>query len=182
MGRIGRNAGDVSLRPLVSLPMGASDDLRTLQALLEEGSVQRAYRGLLACMDDLRARFQGKMGADAVGGVYQGRMDFTFFALFAPGLKERGLKILILFNYEAFRFEAWLAGRNRKIQREHWGLIRHGEWPGYRLRKPGPGIDSIIERDLAPGEALARPKALTTKIEKGVAAMIGDVESFLAGN
>ena len=33
----------------------------------------------------------------------------TYFALFPASLKCRGLKVTIVFNYEAFRFEAWLA-------------------------------------------------------------------------
>jgi len=34
------------------------------------------------------------------------------------GWKSIARKVAIVFNYEAFRFEAWLAARNLKVQRQ----------------------------------------------------------------
>ena len=158
------------------------EDLQAFREAIEKGSIPRAYRELLSYMTSLRSHFQRKLGDDAVSGIYQGRMDFTFFALFPSTLRERGLKVPILFHYDVFRFEVWLAARNRKIQREHWERVKDGKWPGCRLVAPGPGVDSILERDLAPGSSLANPQALTTKIEKGVTAFVGSIDRFLGGN
>ena len=55
----------------------------------------------------------------------------------------------IVFNYEAFRFEAWLAGGNRKVQQQYWELVRNSQWPAYRVVTPAKGVDSIIECNLA---------------------------------
>jgi len=71
-------------------------------------------------MMGLRTHFASKYGDPAVSGLYKGYMDMTYFALFPPSLKRLDLKIAIVFNYEAFRFEAWLAARNRKVQRQYW--------------------------------------------------------------
>jgi hypothetical protein len=103
----------------------------------------------------------------------------TYFALFPPSLKERGLKIAIVFNYDAFRFEAWLAGSNRKVQREYWELFRDSQWPEYRVVTPAAGVDSIIECDLAEDLDLSDPDALTARIESATTAFIGDIERFL---
>jgi hypothetical protein len=42
----------------------------------------------------------------------------TYFAVVPPSLKRRARKIAIVFNYEAFRFEAWLSATNRQLQRK----------------------------------------------------------------
>ena len=61
----------------------------------------------------------------------------------------RSLKIAIVFNYEAFRFEAWLSAANRQVQRKYWELFRNSQWADYRVVKPATGVDSILECDLA---------------------------------
>ena len=38
----------------------------------------------------------------------------TYFALFPDALKKHNLKLATVFNYQTFRFEVWLAARNRQ--------------------------------------------------------------------
>src|SRR5512144_929526 len=95
-------------------------DTDAFQRELKKGAVQRAYKALLSYMLGLRTHFTKSHADFIVSGLYQGYMDMTYFALFPPSLKERGLKIAIVFNYDAFRFEAWLAAANRKLQRQCW--------------------------------------------------------------
>jgi len=84
---------------------------------LERGIIQIAYRGLMEYMGDLRATFQTKYPEFSVpGNIYYGYMDMTYFSIVPPVLKERGLKIAVVFLHEAFRFEVWLSGYNRQIQ------------------------------------------------------------------
>src|SRR5512138_753389 len=92
------------------------EDVEELQKQLKKGKIQKAYRALLSYMMGLRTHFANKYGESSVSGLYQGYMDMTYFALFPSSLKSLDLKIAIVFNYDAFRFEAWLAARNRKVQ------------------------------------------------------------------
>ena len=147
---------------------------------LAEGSIQKAYRALLSYMMGLRRHFKNSNAGFAVSGLYQGYMDMTYFALFPPLLKHHDLKIAIVFNYDAFRFEAWLAGRNRKVQRQYWELFRDSQWPEYRVVTPATGVDSIVECDLATDFDLGDPDALTAIIEAGTVAFIDDIERFLS--
>ena len=156
------------------------EDMAELRRELGKGSIQRAYRALLSYILDLRTHFKNRYPDFAVSGLYQGYMDMTYFALFPPSLKHRELKIAIVFNYGAFRFEAWLAGSNRKVQRQYWELFRDSQWPAYRVVAPGRGIDSIVECDLAEDFDLSDPDALTASIETATAAFIDDVERFLS--
>ncbi len=153
--------------------------MKELRRQLRKGSIQNAYRALLAYMMGLRTHFANKHGGPVVSALYQGYMDMTYFALFPPALKRRGLKVAIVFNYHAFAFEAWLAARNRKLQRQYWDLFRNSPWPSYRVVAPAQGVDSIIECDLARDPDLADPAALTSKIENATSAFIADIVKFL---
>ncbi len=154
-------------------------DMKAFKEQLEDGSLQRAYGALLAYMMGLRSHFKNSSVGFPVSGLYQGYMDMTYFALFPPALKERKLKIAIVFNYDAFRFEAWLSGGNRKVQQQYWELFKDGQWPPYRVVAQAKGIDSILECDLATEFDLDAPDALTASIEKATLAFIDDVERFL---
>jgi hypothetical protein len=154
-------------------------DMEELQRQLSGGSIQRSYRALLSYMMGLRSHFKNKYPESSVSNLYQGYMDMTYFAIFTPALKQRDLKIAIVFNYENFRFEAWLAGRNRKVNRQYWELLKTQKLSGYRVVAPGKGVDSIIECDLAQGVDILDMDALTETIEKGTDTFITDIEALL---
>ena len=156
------------------------EDMAELRRQLGKGSIQKAYRALISYMMGLRTHFVNKYGEPAVSGLYQGYMDMTYFALFPPSLKHRDLKVAIVFNYDVFGFEAWLAARNRKVQRQYWELFRDSQWPEYRVVTPAKGIDSILECDLATDFDLDDPDALTASIEKATVAFIDNIEGFLS--
>jgi hypothetical protein len=151
-----------------------------LRRQLAKGSIQKAYRALFSYITELRTHFVNKYGDSAVSGLYQGYMDMTYFALFPPFLKRLDLKVAIVFNYDEFRFEAWLAARNRKVQRQYWELFKDSHWAEYRVVAPAGGIDSIIECDLAIDSDLSQPDALTSRIENRTSAFINDIERLLS--
>lgn len=156
------------------------EDMEEFREQLRKGSIQKAYRTLLTYMLGLRAFFKNRYPDADVSGLYQGYMDMTYFALLPPSLKQRNLKIAIVFNYEAFRLEAWLVGRNRQVQRQYWELFRDSQWPEYRVVMPAKGIDSIVECDLARDFDLSASDALTSSIEKTTVAFIDDIERYLS--
>ena len=156
------------------------EDMEELRRQLGKGSIQRAYRALLSYMMGLRTRFENNYGDAPVSGLYQGYMDMTYFALFPPLLKRRDLKVAIVFNYDAFKFEAWLTARNRRVQRQHWELFRDSQWNEYRVITPTSGVDAIVECDLASDFDLSDPDTLTSRIETAVVAFVSDIEAFLS--
>jgi hypothetical protein len=147
---------------------------------LRTGAVQRAYKTLLGTVMDLRVHFQNRYPSYSISGLYQGYMDMTYFAIVPPSLKHRNLKIAIVFNYEAFRFEAWLSGTNRQVQRKYWELFRDSGWTEYRVVTPAKGVDSIIECNLAENIDFGDLDCLTADIEENTVKFINNVEKFFS--
>ena len=147
---------------------------------LAKGAIQQAYRGLMDYFWRLKSFFENNYPDYASGGIYYGFMDMTYIPLFPKTLKQRKLKIAIVFVHESFRFEVWLAGVNKKVQAKYWKLIKDSNWNKYRLPPTTKGADSIVEHVLAENPDFSNLDDLTREIEKCTLRFIKDVEDFLA--
>ena len=132
---------------------------------------------------DLRVYFRNKYpDYSTSGSIYYGYMDMTYFPLFPKSLKYKKLKIAIVFNYDAFQFEVWLAASNKQIQTKYWKLFRESNWNKYHIPSNIKGIDSIIEYVLVDSPDFSDLDALTEQIEKGTLKFTRDIENFLSKN
>jgi len=106
-------------------------------------------------------------------------MDMTYFSFTPKSLKTKKLKVAIVFLHEAFHFEIWLVGYNKKIQKKHWTLFIESNWKKYRIPSSIKGIDAIIEYTLTDDLDFNKLDELTKQIERGTLSFIRDVENFL---
>lgn len=151
-----------------------------LKNQLEKGIIQKACQGLMEYFMELRTHFQKKYPDHFVSSsLYYGYMDMTYFAFIPPSLKERKLKPAIVFVYETFRFEVWLAAANKQVQSKYWELIKENGWDKYRLVPTIKGYDAIIEDVLVENPDFGDLDALTEQIERGTLNFIENVEKFL---
>ena len=147
---------------------------------LEKGAIKKAYKGLMEYIMDLRTHFKNKYPDYFVSGsIYYGYMDMTYFSFFPESLKQRKLKIAIVFIHDTIRFEAWLAGYNKEVQSKYWKLIKESDWNKYHVVSTTKGVDSIIEHTLVDNPDFSDLGALTKQIESATLKFIEDVESFL---
>ena len=145
-----------------------------------KGSIQKAYKGLMDYMMDLRAYFNNKYPEHFVpGNIYFGYMDMTYFSFTSKALKDRNLKVAIVFVHETFRFEAWLAAVNKKVQEKYWKTIKESGWNKYPLVPDVKGNDAILEHVLVREPDFDDLDGLTSQIEQQALKFIEDVESFL---
>ena len=148
---------------------------------LQKGMIVQAYKGLMEYIMDLRTQFKNKYPDYVVSGsIYYGYMDMTYFSFFPQSLKDRNLKIAIVFLHQAFRFEVWLAGFNKQVQTKYWKLIIESGWDQYRLVPTTQGADSILEHIVADKPNFRDLDGLTAQIETATLKFIEDVEGFLA--
>ena len=148
---------------------------------LEKGAIQKAYLGLMQYMMSLKNHFSNKHPDYSVSGsIYYGYMDMTYFSVVPGSLKERDLKIAIVFVYDTFTFEVWLSGRNQKVMAKYWKLFTDSGWDRYKIATQGKWADSVLEHVLVENPDFSDLAALTRQIERGTLKFIKDVESFLA--
>ena len=150
---------------------------------IEKGSIQKAYQGLMEFFMGLRTHFKNKYPDYSVSGsIYYGYMDMSYFSIFPKTLKDRKLKIAIVFLHEAFRFEVWLSGKNKQVLTKYWKLIQESGWEKYKIMSPGKGVDSIVEYILVDNPDFSDLDALTKQIERGTMEFIQEVGDFLASH
>ena len=147
---------------------------------LEMGDIKEAYQGLMQYLLDLRIYFKNTYPDYYVSSLYQGFMDMTFFSIYSPSLKNRKLKIAILFLHETFRFEVWLVGFNKQIQSKYWKKIKETNWNQYHVVPTTKGVDAIVEHILVDNPDFSDVDTLSKQIERGTLTFIKDVESFLS--
>ncbi|KYK22518.1 hypothetical protein AYK21_03770 [Thermoplasmatales archaeon SG8-52-2] len=150
---------------------------------MKKGVISEAYRGLMDYIMDLRTYLKKKYPNYIVSGsIYYGYMDMTYFSFFPESLKLRKLKTGIIFIHETCKFEVWLFGYNKKVQKKYWELIKKSNWNKYHIPLSINSIDSIIENTLVENPDFSDLNVLTKKIENGTLNFIKDVENFLVNH
>jgi hypothetical protein len=150
---------------------------------MRKGDIAEAYKGLMDYIMNLRRHFQNKYPDYFVSGsIYYGYMDMTYFSFFPKSLKNRKLKIGIVFIHDTCRFEVWLFGYNKQVQAKYWKLFKENDWNTYRIPSTIKGMDSIIEYIVVDNPDFSDLDTLTKQIEKGTLKFIKDVENFLSNH
>lgn len=146
---------------------------------LSKGEIQKAYKGIMTFMSGLRKYLEGRYPDCTASALYYGSMDMTYFAFTPLALKNKKLKIAIVYLHEVGRFEAWLGGVNRKIQADYIELMRCKYLGDYKLSQVLPGVDSIIESILADKPDFDHPEELKKQIEKRTMEFVKDIISLM---
>lgn len=112
---------------------------------LQQGEIQIAYKGILEFLGKLRAEFIKKYPHYDVSSIYQGYMDMSYFSLSTKSLKDKGLKIAIVYLHEKGAFEAWLSARNRDIAKGYTSILNSNIAGDVNLFHDNSNTDAIIE-------------------------------------
>nr|WP_319214677.1 hypothetical protein [uncultured Trichococcus sp.] len=153
--------------------------IKEYAAQLSKGRIQKAYKGILTFMSELRSYLERRYPDYTVGSLYFGYMDMTYFAFTPADLKNKKLKIAVVYLHEKGVFEVWLAGNNRKIQAEYIASMSSENIGKYKLSQVIPGVDSIIESILVEKPDFDHPDELKKQIEKKTMAFVKDILSIL---
>ena len=154
--------------------------IRHYKDQLQLGHIQKAYRGILKFMNDLRNHLKMAYPDHFISGsIYAGLMDVSYCTFTSPDLKKRDLKMVILFNHRSISFEAWLCGRNKGFQEKYWNLIRSKSWTKYQVPDDITGINAIIKLKLEEQPDFDYPVRLKQKLEKLTLDFSKDIENWL---
>lgn len=144
---------------------------------LKLGHIQKAYRGIMEMMSQLKIAWDNQYPETPSGSLYAGYMDMTFISVKPTVLSDMDVRVSIVYLHESHTFEAWLVARNRKIQSQIHDQLKTKDLGPYILSELGPGIDSIIamtciaDPDFDDTEELI--KGIIEKTQEFIADMVG---------
>ena len=157
-----------------------NDYVEEYKKQLEKGDIQKAYRSIMDFMMNLRTYFEKKYSEYYVSGsIYYGYMDMTYFSFTPEALKEKKLKIAIVFIHESVSFEVWLSGYNKSIQEKYWKYFKEKKMKKYHVPEDIKGKDCIVEYKIKEKADFNDLNKLTSKIEKEALSFVKDMIAFL---
>lgn len=156
-----------------------NDSVREYKIQLSKGQIQKAYKGIMNFMADLKAYLEGEHTDFTAGSLYFGYMDMTYFAFTPSTLKNKKLKVAIVFLHEECKFELWLAGNNRQLQADYIALLSHKDLGGFSLSQIHPGVDSILTSSMIPLPDFDHPDKLKKQIEVTTLKFANDIIALL---
>lgn len=105
--------------------------------LMKTTSIQAAYQQILDLLKYIFTTLQKEMkDYDFHPRIVENKMDFSYFQITNQKLKDKGLKIQIVFIHLTCRFEIWMSGYNRKIQSKYDNLISLNRCPFITCEDP----------------------------------------------
>ena len=142
------------------------DVMKEYQKQLQKGWIQKAYGEIMGFMNGLRTHLKRTYPEDQIGGLYQWYMDMTYFSFTPRELKERNLRIAVVYLHQENLFEAWLTGVNRSEALKTMEKLKMLETYGYEVFEPVNGVDYIIRRVLSKTPDFEEKKKLMDEIER----------------
>jgi len=99
--------------------------------------IQKTYMFLLKYVMQVKANFEKSFSqVYSCGNVSPGYMDYSYFSFFNDYLRDKKLRFGIVLNHSEMRFELWLMGQNKEIQKKYWDILKTSPWNQGRSTKP----------------------------------------------
>lgn len=149
------------------------------QKQLQEGKIQIAYKGIMSFMGNLKSYLSDMHSDYLVGALYFGYMDMTYFAVTTTELKDKQLKIAVVYLHQENCFELWLSATNKKIQAQYIDKLKDKDLKGYQLSVSQPGIDSIIESRIIDHPNFNELISLKVELDKLTQKFIEDINEMI---
>lgn len=156
-----------------------NNSMQEYKKQLSKGEIQKAYKGIMTFMSGLSKYLEDRYPDYTTSALYHGYMDMTYFAFTPLALKNKKLKVAIVYLHEAGRFEAWLGGMNRKIQADYIQWMRRKYVGNDKLSQVLPGVDSIIESILVEKPDFDHPEELKKQIETRTMEFVKEMLSIM---
>lgn len=158
-----------------------SECMETYRKQMKKGDIQVAYSGLMEFIVGFRNHLKNAHPEFYVSGnFYQGYLDFTYFSFTPVSLKERKLRIAIVFIHKTMEFKVWLGGQNKKIQAHYWKLFLEKGWKKYSVAQSIEEVDFIVESVITADPDFSNLSKLSNQLEKAIVKFANDVELYVS--
>ena len=129
--------------------------------------VPQVFRGLMDFMLRFRIQLLNYYPTGyTVSHLSPGYLDFSYFAFTPEAVRQQKLKVAIVLNHQELRFEIWLCGQNKGVQKEYWKIFKESDWDQSNLA-PTPQR-SVLEEVLVEEPDFFDEDALFKTLETGI--------------
>lgn len=153
--------------------------IKDYTSLLQQGEIQVAYKRILEFMGRLRADMMKRYPDYDAGSVYQGYMDMSYFSLSTKRLKDKGLKIAIVYLHEKGDFEVWLSARNREIAKKYESVLNNNIASLIPVFHDANNQDAMIEATLTTTPDFEDQASLMNVLETGVEKFVVTIDGLV---
>lgn len=154
--------------------------IKVYSTLLQAGEIQAAYRGIFGFLGKLRAALIKKYPHYEVSSFYQGYMDMSYFSLSTKALKDKGLKIAVVYLHEKGAFEAWLSARNRDIAKTYASMLKRDGRGNLNLFHDESNSDAILECSLNSNPSFEDQDSLIETIDQALRIFVKTISDRLS--
>lgn len=106
------------------------DLLLEYKELLQKTNLRECYQEFIKLFRYIRVSLEKSMPEYKFqGNIVENGMDYSYFSFTNHQLKEKGLKIAVIFVHRDFQFEVWLSGFSRKYQSKYYDLLKERNIP-----------------------------------------------------
>lgn len=143
--------------------------------IIETTNIQKCYQEIIRLIKYISLELEKEMPEYSfMGRVVENQMDFSYFQVTRQSLKELGLKVQIIFMHSTCKFEVWISGYNRKVQRNYYELLCNSDCPFEMCLNPERN-DFIIKTVIETVAETDEPAAIIAEIK----AKIAELESYI---
>lgn len=104
--------------------------LSEYKELLQTTNLRECYQEFIKLFRYIRVALEKSMPEYKFqGNIIENGMDYSYFLFTNKNLKEKGLKMAVVFVHSNFRFEVWLSGYNRNCQSRYYDLLKEKNIP-----------------------------------------------------
>lgn len=133
--------------------------LETYRTLLNTTPLQQSYQEFVRLFRYLRSELERQLPDFRFqSSICENAMEYAYFFLTSPALKEKGWKLVVVFIHKSFQLEVWLSGSNRSIQRQWANRLNACPPPMEASADPGRTeylIRLPVQTDLTNGKGTA---------------------------
>ena len=113
---------------------------------VNKSDIQNTYMFLLKYLMQVKASFEKAFSKEySCGNISPGYLDFSYFPFYNDYLRDKKLRFGIVLNHSKMRFELWLMGQNKEIQKKYWDMLETSQWnQGHSTRPQYAELEIVL--------------------------------------
>lgn len=156
----------------------SKEKLDCYKTIIRTTALQESYQEFIHLFRYLRNELKNQLPEFTFSNnIEENQMNFSYFQLTSEELKQKGLKIQVIFIHKEFQFEIWLSGYNRKIQSTYYEHLKSKNF-NYILNHDPTHVDYILKTQCSNQLDLSKSALLLDLIKQKIQELLVFTEAL----